>query len=386
MSVRVLHITRDFPPRSTGGISTAVGGMVRACRAAGVDAAVISFDGWRPKARAGSAERALVLDDDARVARLSTPAQLPAAHAFAERVAPTLVHVHHGMLWPFAAELRARLGVPAILHAHVIQAEQSRLRGLERPTLSQRAQAEAAAQADLVLVPSRAAARLFAGHHPGVTSVRVLGLGIDDSERARRAVRERRTGGPILYAGRFADINGTAELLAAIARLHERVPEAELAAGFAAEFVIAGGIPENPAAEHKWRARFLERAPERLARRVHFLGWQTRPALAELYSRARLVVSPSWLETFGLVILEAMLHGAPIVATRSGGAEELLEHEVTGLLCPPRDVDALVDGMAALIQAPARALALGRAAAEAARGRHLWANVIPELIALYRDM
>ena len=166
----VLHLTRDFPPRSAGGISTAVGGLVRTSLRAGMDCAVLSFDGWRPRARAqpnaptptptrepargDSSEDGL----NARVLRVSTPAQLDAARAFARDVGPSVLHVHHDMLWPLAAELRAALGVRAAVTVHVLQAEQSRLRGLGEATLSERAQAQALAEADAVLAPSRAVA------------------------------------------------------------------------------------------------------------------------------------------------------------------------------------------------------------------------------------
>src|SRR5690606_23055452 len=124
--------------------------------------AVISFDGWRPRAHAsapgapgtpGAIERAPVParehvgHGEIEVLRVSTPAHLDAARAFARGRAPDLLHVHHDMLWPLAAELRAALGVPAVLTVHVLQAEQNRLRGIAERTMSLRAQEQALAEA-----------------------------------------------------------------------------------------------------------------------------------------------------------------------------------------------------------------------------------------------
>ena len=393
-SVRVLHITRDFPPRTNGGISTAVGGMVGYCSRTGIECAVVSFDAWRPRghekasrqehiARVGSAP--VQESGFGSVMRLTSPDQVPAAHAFVDSFLPTIVHVHHGMLWPFAEDIRARLSIPAIVQIHVVQAAQDRLRGLVEPTRSARSQLVAMRAADLVVAPSRAAAGMLAAEYldlPG--RVRVLGLGIDDTQDARRAVAARALAtdaggvGPVLYVGRFADMNGTAELFAAIPEILERVP--------GARFVIAGGIPDNPKAERRWLRRWRERAPASVQARVELPGWQSRTALARLYSRASVLVSPSWLETFGLVVLEAMLHGLPVVATRSGGVEELLDHGRTGMLAAVRDVEQLSAHVVELLTRPERAQALGQAAAARVRERHLWEHTGPTLHALYREL
>jgi glycosyltransferase involved in cell wall biosynthesis len=71
------------------------------------------------------------------------------------------------------------------------------------------------------------------------------------------------------------------------------------------------------------------------------LGFVSRDELAHLYDRAAVVVCPSRREGFGLTCAEAMAHGRAVVASAVGGLTELVEHEVTGLLVPPRDPPAL---------------------------------------------
>lgn len=379
--MRILHLTRDFPPRCAGGISTAVAGLARASLRAGLGCAVISFDGWRPRAHAGAADSAPVpapehvVHGEVQVLRVSTPSHLDAARAFARDLAPDLLHVHHDMLWPLAAELRAALRAPAALTVHVLQAEQNRLRGIDELTMSLRAQQQALADADAVLAPSRAVAELLrAGGAAPDARLAVAPLGIDDSDQARASAAAAGRDGPVLYAGRFADINGTAELFAAIPRIAARVP--------GARFVIAGGLPENRKAEARWRRRWDTGAPEHVRARVRFTGWLPPDALAAQYASAALLLAPSWFETFGLVVLEAMLHGVPVAATRAGALTERIEHERTGLLSAPRDVDALVENAVRLLEGRALARRLARAAATEAR-RHLWDRALPVLGHVY---
>jgi len=121
--------------------------------------------------------------------------------------------------------------------------------------------------------------------------------------------------------------------------------------------IVAGDGPARPWLEAKARA-------EGLAPRVHFTGWLDAARLETLYERADLVVCPSvWNEPFGLVGIEAMAHGRPVVAFDAGGIGEWLVDGVTGRLCPRRDADALARALDELAGDPVARERLG------ARGR-----------------
>jgi glycosyltransferase involved in cell wall biosynthesis len=87
-----------------------------------------------------------------------------------------------------------------------------------------------------------------------------------------------------------------------------------------------------------------------LAKKVRFAGWVSPQGLGEYYAGAKLVVVPSrWPEPFGMIGLEAMHYGRPVVAFRVGGIPDWLEDGVTGLAAPEQDVHALAGSIDRLL-------------------------------------
>lgn len=225
-----------------------------------------------------------------------------------ERLAgATLVHCHHALRWPEARALADRLGVPAAKTIHILQARQSHMRGLppEAATRSQSLQALALAQADALTIATRAARDLLVADHPALDPhhVQVLPLPTTLPVLARAADAAH---GPIVAVTRFDALKGT-DLLVALAPLLLSTPDTRL--------VIAGGLPDNPRAEHRWRAAFTAALPPTEHHRLAFAGWLAPAALAELLSAARVFVATSRLETCGLALMEAVAAGCPAVAT-----------------------------------------------------------------------
>jgi glycosyltransferase involved in cell wall biosynthesis len=313
---------------------------------------------------------------EAPVRRLAGPEHLADAVDFARAQAPDLLHVHHGMLWPFAAELRATLGVPAAFTVHVHQAGLNRLRRVTERTMSLDGQLRALSEADLVLAPSVACATAVRADHPDLDVV-VAGLGVFDTAAARAAVAERVPGaGPVLYVGRFADVKGTRAFFELSRRVLARHPDLEV--------MVVGGLPDNPRAERRWQRRWAEAAPPELGARLRFAGWCGAEEVSQHLAAARVLVVPSWTETFGLTALEGMLHGAPVVASACLAMVELIDHERTGLLVGVQDDAALHDGVERLLGDDDLAHVLGRAGAAEARGRYAWQQVIGQTVAAYR--
>ena len=91
-------------------------------------------------------------------------------------------------------------------------------------------------------------------------------------------------------------------------------------------------------------------------------------------------------EPFGMVVLEAMALGKPVVASRMGGPEEIVDHGRTGILVDPGDEGRLSAELASLVADPARRAGLGEAARLEVERRYSGSVVCASLGALYRDV
>ena len=115
--------------------------------------------------------------------------------------------------------------------------------------------------------------------------------------------------------------------------------------------VIAGGGEE------------LSRLQGSAPKNVRFAGLLDRAHVDEFYTRARFTVVPSiWPEPFGLVATEAMSYGLPVIAARSGGLQEIIEHGETGFLYAPQDASELASHMKRLWDSPSTCAEMGRKA------------------------
>jgi glycosyltransferase involved in cell wall biosynthesis len=115
------------------------------------------------------------------------------------------------------------------------------------------------------------------------------------------------------------------------------------------------------------------------------LGFLSREELERRYERAAIVVCPSRSEGFGVVCAEAMAHGKPVVAGAVGGLVDLVEHERTGLLVPPRDPHALRAALDRLLGDRDLRLELGRAGRQKIIGGYSWEKVVAETVAVYDE-
>jgi glycosyltransferase involved in cell wall biosynthesis len=107
-----------------------------------------------------------------------------------------------------------------------------------------------------------------------------------------------------------------------------------------------------------------------IAARVDFAGWVPHDALEAYYGRATVCVVPSrWPEPFGMVGVEAMARGRPVVGFAVGGIPDWLDDGVTGVLAPEADTGALAAAIASLLADPDRAAALGEAGLARVRER-----------------
>lgn len=117
-----------------------------------------------------------------------------------------------------------------------------------------------------------------------------------------------------------------------------------------------------------------------LEKRVRFAGWVNPDGLGEYYRSAKVVAVPSrWPEPFGMIGLEAMHYGRPVVAFNVGGIPDWLEHGITGLLVAEQDVRAMARALEQLLGDAERCTQLGRQAQERVRARFSFENYLDRL-------
>jgi glycosyltransferase involved in cell wall biosynthesis len=116
---------------------------------------------------------------------------------------------------------------------------------------------------------------------------------------------------------------------------------------------------------------------------VHLLG--ERRDVPALLNAMDVVLVPSWEEPFGRSVIEAMAMERAVVATNMGGPTEIVEHGVTGLLAPPRDVAAWSELVRRLLEDDALRSSLGRLARASLVGRFDQESHVARVVQVYRE-
>lgn len=244
-----------------------------------------------------------------------------------------ILHSHWILPQGFTGALAARpLRVP-----HVITVHGGDIFGL-RGRLLTRFKQFALRHADAITVNS-SVTRQAVAELGDFRNVRQIPMGVSTDRAASPAKvaelrREHRQGaGPLLvFVGRLIDEKGVEDLIRAVALLAPRLPDVRA--------LIVG--------EGQDRAD-LEALGQRLgvAQRLSFIGWVDPSDMASYLAAADIFVGPSrrsrdgWIEAQGLTFIEAMLQKIPVVATRSGGIVDSVQHESTGLLVDERAPDQI---------------------------------------------
>ncbi len=174
----------------------------------------------------------------------------------------------------------------------------------------------------------------------------------------------------VLYVGRLENRKGIDLQLAAVPGLCRRFPNVR--------FKIVGEDVEEAGPGSGNRAKFeRDHAGADFWPQVTFTGRLSDAELKEAYAGCDVFVAPSRFESFGLIFVEAMAHGKPVVALAAGGVTEIVRDGVDGLLVPPDDAAALEEAVAKLVADRA----FRTAASRMARTRYLQRFTIARMAA-----
>jgi glycosyltransferase involved in cell wall biosynthesis len=310
------------------------------------------------------------------------------SRALADRFAaqpPDVVHAHFWMsgLAGLAAARRVPAGAdspvpPVVLTFHALGVTKRRFQGRQDTSPPVRIRMERALARDVAAViatsteEAQELLRLGTARH----KITVLPCGVDverftpDGPAAERGPLRR-----VLSVGRLVPRKGFDTVIRALAA----VPDTEL--------VIAGG-PAAGDLDADPEAVRLRRLAERLgvADRVRLLGAVPRPDMPALMRSADLVVCAPWYEPFGIVPLEAMASGVPVVATAVGGFLDTVVDGATGTLVPPQRPDRLASAIRKLLSEPFWREAYGTAGVDRARSRYSWDRIAAGTVGVYESV
>jgi glycosyltransferase involved in cell wall biosynthesis len=292
---------------------------------------------------------------------------------------PDVVHAHFWMSGMAAVSAAAPLDLPVVQTFHALGSVKRRHQGADDTSPPGRVAAERAVAGRVDRVIATCTDEVFELARLGSPRRRttVVPCGVDTTAFSPDGPAYPRSDRPrLVVLGRLVRRKGVDEVIAALRRL----PDTEL--------LVAGGPPSDTGLERDPDARRLRQvaAAAGVADRVRLLGAVARADVPALLRSADAVVCVPWYEPFGIVPLEAMACGRPVVASAVGGIQDTVVDQVTGLLVPPRRPDALAAALRTLLAAPTQALAYGIAGRDRVLARYGWDRIADATAAVYAEV
>jgi glycosyltransferase involved in cell wall biosynthesis len=193
----------------------------------------------------------------------------------------------------------------------------------------------------------------------------------------------------VLFVGRVSPEKGVHVLVRAFHEVLKRYPQAQLhivgGVGSAPlEYLV--GLSNDPrvkdlcvfyenegiGSKNSYIEILRKDAGKELGKRIFFDGRIEHDQIGSFYERTALLVNPSLSESFGMSLVEAMMHSVPVVATRVGGMTEIVDHGRTGLLVEPANPKALAEAICAILGDKEKVRRLGNAGRERAVEKFSW--------------
>jgi D-inositol-3-phosphate glycosyltransferase len=297
-----------------------------------------------------------------------------------QRDRPDVVHAHFWMSGLAALEAARPIKVPVVQTFHALGSVKRRFQGPSDTSPRDRLEVERhlLAEVDHVVATCADEVDELGRLGPSPRNLSVIPCGVDlqlfrplGPVQSRPPLPKHR----LLVIGRLVERKGIADVIEAL----QWLPDTEL--------LIAGGPPAD-GLDADENVRRLRRQVGRfgLDGRVRFLGRVGRSELPALLRSADAVVSVPYYEPFGIVPLEAMACGIPVVVSAVGGLTQSVVHGETGLHVPAGAPRALSEALARLLQDPEAARRLGRAGAVRAQMYYGWDEVAARTAGVYEQL
>lgn len=304
-----------------------------------------------------------------------------------------LIHSHYWMSGIVSLELRAEWNLPVVHMFHTLGKMKNRVAPDGEVEGEYRIEGEriVLTEADRVIVATPAEqAQLLWLYQADTRRIVVIPPGVDlsrfypiHSDEAKEFVGVRQSDCMLLFVGRIEPLKGLTTLLEALALMQR---EGMMERHHICLSVI-GGDPVEEASDLSTEMGRLQalRQDYGLEGLVTFLGKRSQDTLPYYYSAAAVVVVPSHYESFGMVALEAMACGRPVVASQVGGLAYLVQDGVTGFHVPEGEPQALAEKLSVLLTDTDLRKKMGYQAAEYARS-YGWEKIAPQIVAVYQSL
>ena len=298
-----------------------------------------------------------------------------------EGAAYDVIHSHYWLSGLVGESLKQRWDIPHVTMFHTLGEIKNRASLSEHET-DLRIQSEAriiAGVERIICATEQERALICQLYDAAVGNIRVVPLGVDlerfqpgDKDKARTALglADERV---ILFVGRIEPLKGVDILINAAAMIESDVD---------CTVLIVGGDASSKAQVEKLRSLAREKGIEH---RVAFVGAVDHEKLPLYYSAADVCVIPSHYESFGLVAIEAMASGVPVVASRVGGLTDTVKHGETGYLIPWLCPEPFAERIELLLENEPLRRGLGLTAREAV-GRYRWESVTAAVLDVYDEL
>jgi glycosyltransferase involved in cell wall biosynthesis len=288
---------------------------------------------------------------------------------------PDVAHAHFWMSGIASLRGAPGAGVPVAQTFHALGTVKRRFQGAADPSPPSRIRHEIRIGQRCDQVIATCSDEVAELTRMGISAERisVVPCGVSAREFTPEGAAEPRTGRVrLLTLGRLVPRKGVDTVIEALAGL----PDTEL--------LVAGGPPRARLAQDPEASRLAEIAAERgMSGRVIFTGGVPHDRIPRLIRSADIVVCTPWYEPFGIVPLEAMACGVPVIASAVGGLTDTVVHGETGLHVPPRNPGSVADAARTLLADAALRAQFGRAGVRRVRRWYDWDRVAAQTEAVY---
>ncbi|TET80883.1 MAG: glycosyltransferase family 1 protein [Anaerolineales bacterium] len=305
-----------------------------------------------------------------------------------------LIHSHYWLSGLVGLALRQAWNIPLIQMFHTLAVMKNRVaRSKEEESSSLRLETEGRLlrEADRVVAATPAeVAQIQWLYREDISRVVVVPPGVDTShfypipkDEAKEFIGVPCHDRMLLFVGRIEPLKGVDTLIEAVGILHGEGVLDEHPFCLA----IIGGDPQVSQEQMTAEMERLQSLRKSLGilDLITFLGKRDQDTLQYYYSAAEVVVVPSHYESFGLVALEAMACGTPVVASETGGLAFLVRDGETGFHVPTADPKALAERLRVIIQDDVLRAKLGNQAAKYAKA-YAWSEIVEQILDLYSSL